>query len=141
MSHRLLPGEQLNLFGENARGINDVPRTYSYLLVTKSITYMSTNYFPLFSNKRGNFSVVSDSRAVLSCGANNGHSEPGIVRLRIIVDEAIFQPIGNKRRSQLHHLFTTQMTMPLNAASTCHRSRHEIIKPKSNIQDQTKPNA
>src|SRR5258708_21171721 len=56
-------------------------------------------------------------------------------------DKPFFHPISNKRRTQLHPFFTTQKTMPLTAASPCPRSRHEIIKPKSNIQDQTKPNA
>src|SRR5260370_526029 len=111
-------GSVCKLVGEKCRCLNPASPPYRYLLVPNSIAHVSANYFPLFNNKRDNFSVVSDSRAVLRCGANNGHSEPGIVRLRIIVDEAIFQPISNKRRSQLHHLFTTQMTMPLNAAST-----------------------
>src|SRR5260221_11770670 len=53
----------------------------------------------------------------------------------------LFQSIGNKSGSQLHHLFTAQAAMSLDATSPCHRPSHEIIHPESNIHDQAKPKA
>src|SRR5579863_9204968 len=82
--------ERLNLFRENAGGIDDVTGIDSYFLITKTIMYMGTMYFPLLGDEGSHLAIVGDRGTVLSGGTDERHCEAGIMCLRVIVDEAFF---------------------------------------------------
>src|SRR5215471_20579516 len=103
--------ERLNLFGEDACGIDDVTGIDGRLLITKTITNAGTTYLPLLGDEGSHLAIVGDRGTVLSCGTDECHREAGIVSLSIIVDEAFFQPLGKKGWSQRQHSIATQMTM------------------------------
>src|SRR5712692_6665705 len=129
--------ERLNLFGEDACGIDDVTGVDSHFLITKTITYTGTTYLPLLGDKGSHLAIVGDRGTVLSGSTNERHREAGIMRLRIIVDEAFFQSLGKKVWCQLQHSIATQMMMPFHVASSC----QYIVEPEPKIENRAQPDA
>src|SRR5258706_4732308 len=110
---------------------------YVYLLIGEPIIYMSATYLASFNKKRGYFCVICDSGSILSGSTNESHSQTSIIRLGIVVHEAIFQPLTYKGRRQFKHVFTTQTAVPGNITA----SGQDIIHPESNIEKEIKPDA
>src|SRR2546423_14276326 len=103
---------------------------YSQLLIANSIMNVRSAYFPFLAYKGGNFGIIGDCSSILSSRTYEGHSEAGIIGLRIIVHVDILQTLCKKGWSQLHYPCPLQMAMPFYVLS----SSQPIVNPKPNIE-------
>ena len=106
---RALLIEPADFIGENPGGIDDDPGAQFKFVARFHVPRQHPAHATVRFQQTGGFHVVDDHTVQVGDGSREGHRQPGIVELRIVIQHAPAQAGGFKRRNPREHFITGKM--------------------------------